>query len=304
MYLQDIVISPDIFEKINKAHDIDSDIDIDFRSYKENLNLKKLVLDSNSGNGDSKLWNQINHILQTANDFGRKKIDSILKTFLESSSKIQFVHIDEIKKYSRKDDLLNLLLNLTNKTESKIINSEDDRLKLVVDQEKDLEQIEILNFEESIKPKSLLKSRIFIYEKKIEIKKNDKFEFEKYFLPYLSNTNLIIINDRYLRIMQRAFKNLCKIISICDAKHVKIYTIIRNSEKDKFDMPFDNFKSELEKNFPNKEIEILDKPEHRRWIKTDKFIIRIDPGLDFVNNNYIADMNKVEIEFSKREDID
>jgi hypothetical protein len=56
---QEIVICPDIFEKIIESYSVDSDSDIDLKTYKENLKLKKLVLDS----GDKAyLFNSINSV--------------------------------------------------------------------------------------------------------------------------------------------------------------------------------------------------------------------------------------------------
>ncbi|MBK7159495.1 MAG: hypothetical protein IPH77_13385 [Ignavibacteria bacterium] len=62
MYLQEIVISPDIFEKISRAFSENFDEDIDLKSYKENLYLKKILFDD-VANGESIIFKEIKNII-------------------------------------------------------------------------------------------------------------------------------------------------------------------------------------------------------------------------------------------------
>ena len=97
MQLQEIVISPDIFEKIGRAFNIDADEDIDLKSYRENLDLKKIVFE-NSDDGGSSILNSIKELMEKHGDFGRKKIDSVLRSFLKPG-RHEFRKIEQPRKY-------------------------------------------------------------------------------------------------------------------------------------------------------------------------------------------------------------
>ena len=97
MYSQEIVISPDIFEKINKAFTPGFDEDLDLKSYKENLKLKSVLFDKNE-NDESILFDKIKEIMDLSSDFGKQKINSILKSLLQSG-KIAYKTIPKIHNY-------------------------------------------------------------------------------------------------------------------------------------------------------------------------------------------------------------
>ncbi|MBK6771342.1 MAG: DUF3696 domain-containing protein [Ignavibacteria bacterium] len=183
MYLQEIVISPDIFEKISRAFSENYDEDIDLKSYKENLNLKKILFDD-VANGESIIFKEIKNIISNSTGFGRQKIDSVLKIFLKEG-RCEYREIRNSKKYC-KDDVLNKVINLCVLSESNIVNSENKSLNLLKIKNQDLEEIEVLNFEELIKPE--FNSRNYCNSKQLKIERGNKFNFEEYFKPYLCET--------------------------------------------------------------------------------------------------------------------
>lgn len=116
MHYQDIVISPDVFEKIR-----DDILSIDFRSYKENLELKKLIT-------SKEIEERIKHVYLSAGGDGKKAIDYILRIF-EKSDKFKTVDENSFDKMEN-DKLTNSLLNLAFSSESKIVNTTNLGLKL------------------------------------------------------------------------------------------------------------------------------------------------------------------------------
>jgi len=296
MYLQDIVISPDIFEKISRAFSLDSDEYLDLKSYNENLNLKKILFDKNESE-ESKINNKIQEIINSSSDFGKKIIESILRNF-EKSEKIEFKEIKNCKKYA-KDILTNQVLNLSALSESKIVNSEDKSFLLLKLNNSELSELEILNFEEFIKPKS--NSKIFSLEKEINIKRGEKFNYEDYFKPYLCETKSIKIVDKYLRKREGGFLNLMKLLKNCKKlEKIEIHTIKKdNLEKYKTDITVDEVENEIKKLFPTLRINTYSTGDHIRFLETEDFKIVLDPGFDFVNKDYKAEKHDVIINFKK-----
>lgn len=294
MYLQEIVINPDIFEKISRAFSPGSDEDIDLKSYKENLKSKSILFDKNE-DGTSLIDFRIKEILSESSDFGKDRIDIILKSFLKSD-KIRYLSVSKSKKYCR-DNLLNQILNLSLSSESRIINSEDKSALLFKFKHEELNYIEMLNFEEFIRPKS--NSRIFSLEKDINISRGEKFSFEEYFKPYLNSVKNIKITDRYLRKREGGYLNLIRLLKVCDSLvNLEIQTILNDdSVKYKPDIKIEEIESEIKKLNPNIAVSFKSTGDHKRSLETEDFVITIDPGFDFVNRQYIAANHNVTITF-------
>jgi len=294
MYLQEIVINPDIFEKISRAFSPGSDEDIDLKSYKENLKSKSILFDK-IDDDSSLIYDKIIEILSKSSDSGKDRIDIILKSFLKSD-KIRYLSISKSKKYCR-DNILNQILNLSLSSESRIINSEDKSALLFKFKHEELNYIEMLNFEEFIRPKS--NSRIFSLEKDINISRGEKFSFEEYFKPYLNSVKNIKITDRYLRKREGGYLNLIRLLKLCDSLEIlKIYTILKdNSDKYKPDIKAIELESEIKKLNPKITVLFKSSGDHKRTLETEDFIITIDPGFDFVNRQYIAAKHNVTITF-------
>lgn len=301
MYLQEVVISPDIFELISKAFSENFEIDLDLKSYKKNLYLKKILLDRDVS-GKSFLYNRINKIKESSSDFGKSKIDLILRIF-DKSGRQEYKILDNKKTFSKQNKIHNQLLNLALHSDSRIINSEDSTLKLhKKNHPKELKEIEILNFDEFIKPSPENPSSIYSLEKTIKIQKGNGFQFENYFKPYLQEEEDIVIQDRYLRIKDRGYYVLCKILELCRGlKTLRIKTITReNNIKDDFDMTTDIFKNSLRNKFINVDIDISNTYEHPRKIFTSLFEITVDPGFGELvddDKNFNAYKNSIEINF-------
>ena len=294
MYLQEIVINPDIFEKISRAFSPGSDEDIDLKSYKENLKSKSILFDK-IDDDSSLIYDKIIEILSKSSDSGKDRIDIILKSFLKSD-KIRYLSISKSKKYCR-DNLLNQILNLSLSSESRIINSEDKSALLFKFKHEELNYIEMLNFEEFIRPKS--NSRIFSLEKDINISRGEKFSFEEYFKPYLNSVKNIKITDRYLRKREGGYLNLIRLLKVCDSLvNLEIQTILNDdSVKYKPDIKIEEIESEIKKLNPNIAVSFKSTGDHKRSLETEDFVITIDPGFDFVNRQYIAANHNVTITF-------
>jgi hypothetical protein len=296
MYFQDIIISPDIFKKISKAFSIDSNEELDLKSYVENLKLKRLVLDNDEENETSLFVNTIKELYCSSSDLGKKKLDLILNMFI-TPGKMKYINTSNFQNIlSSKEH--NYLLNLGMLSESKIINSEIEELKSCLLIFKNLSDIEILSFEETIKPKN--NSGIYCYEKKLEFAKGKLFKYEKYFLPYLADTKSLIVEDRYLRKKEGGFLNLMKILKICPClDKLIIKTITReNNLKDNFDITVNDLSKKIKTQFPQLEPIIYGTNEHKREMISDNFLFEIDPGFDFVDNEYIT-RNNVTIHISQ-----
>lgn len=303
MYLQEIVINPDIFEKISRAFSPGSDEDIDLKSYKENLKSKSILFDK-IDDDSSLIYDKIIEILSKSSDSGKDRIDLILKSFLKSD-KIRYLSVSKSKKYCR-DNLLNQILNLSLSSESRIINSEDKSALLFKFQHEELNDLEMLTFEEFIEPPS--ESRLYSRKRKIRVAQGKEFIFEDILKCYLVDSENIFINDRYLRNRSRGFMVLKKLLKLCsNLKAVTIHTIlINNNIKDNFDMTIEEFSTSLEKDFPNVKIEIKEtnkKIGKDRFIHNELFRIEFSPGIDFVNEKNIADKNPVRIDIECISDI-
>ncbi len=302
MYLQEIVISPDIFEKIGRAYSPDSDEDLDFMSYKKNLAMKKIVFEKGADEG-SLLWNAIEEMMDKFNDLGKQKMNSVLKPFLVAN-RVEYKTIDKAENFS-KNKIVNTILNLALITESKIINAEDKSPKALSLKHSALSELEILNIDEFIDPPSL--SRLCSLNRTIEIEQGEEFRFEKVLKGYLSDCTELEVNDKYLR-SENGTNNLIKLLSLCsDLRRVKIYTILRNGNpKDNFFFTSGEFESHLKMRFPGTSV-ILQKANSKigkdRYISDGNFKITFSPGLDFVNKDYLAEKNPILISIKRIGDL-
>lgn len=227
MFIQEIVINPDIFEKISRASSLGSYELIDFKSYNDNLKLKKILFDKDEA-GHSIIFNKINEIKKSSSDFGKHQIDYVLRNIL-SPGKFENKEIFSGKIYCS-NKILNQILNLCLLSESKIINSEDKSSVDLKDKNEELRDIEFLNFEEFIKPTD--NSRIFSLEKEINVKRGEKFLFEEYFRPYLSEVKKIKVTDRFIRKREGGYLNLIRILKICNKlEKLELFTIVKKSRK-------------------------------------------------------------------------
>lgn len=291
MYLQEIVISPDIFEKLS------TDIKLDHASYIKNLKLKKILWDKDEY-GDSKLEIKLNEILKQCSF----PFDGLIKDILDifKKDKSEYKTINEPVNYS-KNEIINILLNLSLKSDSKIINSEDKSPMNLITDKPELSQIEVLNFEEFIDPPST--SKIYSFKRTIKIPQGEEFPFENILRSYLINSEKMIVNDRYLRNRRRGFMVLVKLLKLSSKlSSVIIHTIDRDDNKnDNFDMTTNEFITDLEGIFPDINFEIKktdNKLGKNRFIKTEYFELEFSPGLDFVNEYNFADKNPVKIDIS------
>jgi hypothetical protein len=60
-------------------------------------------------------------------------------------------------------------------------------------------------------------------------------------------------------------------------------------------------KKEISKNHKNAVVKIIGKAAHERFLETEHCRITIDPGFDFVNEQYVALKNDVTIHFKLKE---
>ncbi|MBX7042361.1 MAG: hypothetical protein K1X85_05615 [Ignavibacteria bacterium] len=298
MYLQEIVISPNIFEKIGRAYSPDSDEDLDFKSYKKNLAMKKIVFEKDADEG-SLIWSAIKEMMEKFDYLGKQKMNSVLKPFL-LSNRVEYKTIDKAETFS-KNKILNTILNLALITESKIINAEDKSPKELSEKHSALSELEILNIEEFIDPPSL--SRFCSLNRTIKIEQGKEFRFQKILKGYLSDCTELEVNDKYLR-SENGTNNLVRLLSLCtDLRRVKIYTILRNGNpRDNFFYTSREFESHLKMRFPGTAV-ILQKTNSKigkdRYISDGNFKMTFSPGLDFVNENYLAEKNPILIRIER-----
>jgi hypothetical protein len=194
------------------------------------------------------------------------------------------------------NEALNSLCNLSDKTLDKLIHSENKVFSEEINKSKLKDSFEILGIDKFITPP--YDSKLVAANRSIELKKGNKFDFTNVLKPYFRDTSRLIIYDRYLRNRNRGFVNLIRILDLCgELSKCEIYTLSsKNNEINKFDIEYEDFKKELKQRFGENKIQIFSTSKHRRRIITDDFEIRIDPGLDFVNKNYICESSDVDIQ--------
>jgi hypothetical protein len=294
MIYQDIVMSPEIFSRISKAFSPETDEDLDFKSYKKELELKKIVLDKKSKTGKSEIYDEICRIINTSSDFSKQKLDSILKQFLVSGRN-EYKEIDSGTKYTA-DKKYNTIINLSLKTESKLVNCDNNCIKLLQNKFEELKDIDVLSLEEMTNPPS--KSSIFNYHRTINLKKDDHINLVKLLRFYLLNSVSFEIHDKYLRKRDSGLKKLKEIlVEFPNLKTIKIFTNFYDENQ-----LGENYvtKEEMTKELSaivNQKIEIhqISRDEHDRHIYTDKWDIFFSAGLDFLNNYNCVYRKEVKI---------
>lgn len=302
MILQDIVISPDIVEEIKNHFDIPGYY-LDIKSYNNNLQLKEIVFDDIDGNGKSMIIENYYKIAKSSNDFVKKFVNEFIdKLRYQNESKTIFLPEDKLELLYREDDFINRLLNLTKKTDSKILNSEKVlKAKILFGEFKDkLENVEVINYEEFISPPA--KSSLFVLNRTIDLEYKEKFEINKILKHYLINTENIKINDKYLRNPKGGFKVLLNLLKECiNIKNVKIYSDF--TLKDPKKRPLltkEEMRTKLCESFKcNFEINQIEINEHDRHIYTDNFDIFMSKGLDTIDNNKCINIKKAKITIDK-----
>ena len=302
MYLQEVVISPDIFEKVHKAFAKDSDEFLDMKSYLKNLKLKKIIFE-NEPLGESVISTEYFRFIDNSDDEQKRGIKAMLDIILVSD-RCSVKQVDSNSTYC-KDKIWNTLLCLSLLSESKIINAENKNHKALALKHKELSDVEILNFEEFIKPPN--RSRLFSLEKEMQFEKSSLIRFEELFRPYLSDAKKLVISDRYFRKRNGGYPNFLKIVALINSlESIEIRTYddkkLASIDKAKYKsadyVSNAELESEVKKIHPDLKIN-YGNSEHARYIETDQFRIDIDPGLDFVNQKYVADYNNVILRFKE-----
>lgn len=297
MYRQDIIISPDIFEIISRAFSYDYDVDIDLKSYIENLKLKNLMLDLAGEDNESVILKEIVKIAECSSDIGKKKIKIILDLFLKSE-RIKYVK-PETARYYHRNETMNAVLNISQLSNSKIINTETPQYRNIIQLNDELKDIELLDFVECITPPN--SSRLYCLQKKLRFNRGEQIPYKEYFLPYLYDSKNIKVYDRYIR-RDTSLENLIQVLKLSkNIVALSINTIVReNNSKDNFDLSVSEMKERLLSVFPEVQITVQKTDAHERRLITDEYDITIDPGFNFVNKHSIAEYSSVTIDISRR----
>lgn len=270
MIYQDIIICPDIFEKIKiSLSDAESE-DIDLRAYRENLRLKSLLLD----NSDDGIEQRINKIIENSNYFAKKKLLSILSEF-KKSRRLTYYSIK-----NNTSQLSEIISILSNKSNSQLINTDDPTICALKFKN---DELDILSFDELIDPPNL--SRCFAKTRDIRLKKGDIFDPYKQLKFYWDNTESLHICDDYLRQKETQFPVLAHIIkSIPRLKNLSITSSFSDSSQQDKDSYYskDEFMLKIENLTGIKPI-LIDKKAGERHYYTDYFDIDMRKGIDFFN---------------------
>ena len=191
---------------------------------------------------------------------------------------------------------LNSLCNLSEGTLDRIIHSEKNGFLTEISESNFKDRFEILGINRFVKPPT--ESKLVAARRNIEFKKGTTFLFINILKPFFRNTTHLRIYDRYLRNRSRGFLNLTRILDMCEKlSKCEIHTLhYKNNEINKFDIEYLDFEKELKEKYGEDIIEVSSTTPHRRKIITDDFEIKIDPGLDFVNEKYVARDNDVDIQ--------
>lgn len=283
MTKQEVVFCKSVFEKVK--YNFDEQEIWPSEEYYKNLSLIKIkTLKSNKKTIEKCI----------------KESKGFLKLFKHHlfSDKFEMVDSENTSDFFKDRDL-NSLFNLALNTPDKIIHSENRKYWEEVNQSNYKDEFELIGIDRFINPINY--SKLLTANRNIELRRGSKFNFVDIFAPYFRETSRLEIYDRYLRNRKRGFTNLLKIIDLC--KHLskcELHTLdFKNDEKNKFDIEFEDLEKELKQRYGSKKIELYSGAPHRRKIITDDFEIRIDPGLDFVNEEFICDSNDVDIQIRK-----
>lgn len=199
------------------------------------------------------------------------------------------------------DQNLNCLCNMSRETKDRIIHSDKKNYWRLIQKSEYKDDFEILGINRFVNP--IRSSKLIASERNIEYNEGDIFNFIPVLSPYFRSTERLQIYDRYVRKKDSGFLNLNRILDLApNLKICKIYTITYpNSEKNGFDIEFNELDEKLKSKYGDEKIELFASPKgkHRRKIITDDFEIKIDPGLDFVNEEFICEKNDIDIQIRK-----
>lgn|GEM_PF-4719594 len=278
---QKVIITPDVFSFIRDSYTFPDAEDIDFKSYKQNLKLKQLVLDKRMDGQD--ILSQTKCIVQNSNDLSKNKIEMILEEFV-MSGRITFRNVETIMEIVDNPDN-NYILNLARVAKTKVINSQKKSLLF----SKSLKEFEIADIQSFIKPPSL--SSIFSLERDIELLKGTKFNIYKSLEFYWLNTKSLIVEDDYLRKKDDAIKKregqfikLLYLIKACRnlEKLIIRTTFSDTNQKSEQYLSKSDFQREI-KNQTGLDAKIEEIKVGERHYYTDYFKIDLGKGLDFFN---------------------
>lgn len=289
MYLQDIVINPDVFEKIK-----DDILEIDFKSYKKNLVLKRLVTSKEIGE-------KFKSVKESSNDLGKKAIEAVLKIF-EKEEKYFHLESDGFKPFIRNNVISNALLNLAINSNSQIINSENKSIKLLLSSIPEAKNVEVLTINETINPPP--ESKLYCFNRIIKLKKGDYFNIYESLKWYWLNTTSLNIEDNYLRHKKRQFPLLIELIKSCkNLNRLEIHTDFQDHKQQKeiyYDQ--DDFEKELLDETGIKPTIISEHVDERHYF-TDHFEIILGKGIDFFDlGKFKVKKNRITIEITTQND--
>lgn len=284
MQKQEIVISPDVFRTVTDC--ILSGVNnFDIATYKANLKDKKFVFDIGAED-KSLLYDQIVEHVKSVPDFARKLCLSMFNVW--KSDSIEFKNLSKSKKYFT-DDFLNILVNIALQTNSKIINSENADLNSKISLKKmseraDFNEIEVLKINDIAKPPNQSKLKC---SRKITLQKNDDFSFDKQIFPFISDTENIILKDRYIR-KRSVFYSILKpmLERTKKLKVIEFVTILVDNPNDTKTKNFtcEELEKEILKITKTKIIFTESSREmHDRHLITDEYDLHFSSGFDFVD---------------------
>ena len=299
MFLQEIVISPDIFETISNFFSTNPKQRLDFDTFMENLKLKKMVIETECVE-DSEISKETERLKERASDLGKHYMDSILRKFNRTDKFVQKSIVD-CNVFSD-DRLRSLVVNLGLLSESKIVISTRREYRKLRDEFQELSELEILDLRQFNKPPS--ESKNFVWERRIKRNKGQYFNFMVILKPYLIDSENIEVRDRYLR-GELGSKTLLKLLSLCcNLKSAKIITIAKDKTDDNFKYTFAEFKDLLSSNCPRVEFTFSNTKDYipkDRYISNERFTLYFStPGIDMVNDDYIVGKNGLRIEIEKK----
>jgi hypothetical protein len=282
MEYQNLLIAPDLFDYLSRYHSGDPACDdVDLKLYKNNLKLKRLILDKEED--ENGIYKTIKNIIRNSSDFAKDKLEIIIEEFIQSK-RIYFSNSNTNIKYVKNKNH-NYYFNLAKSTDTKIINSQVDILLY----KNQITDFEILSIEDFNDPGS--KSFLFNQRRDISLSKNDIFNIYEVLRFYWINTESLIIEDDYLRKLDNVetkregqFPKLIRLIETC--KNLKKLIIrtpfsdIRQNSKEYL------CKNDFEQQVLNQtgiRPTIEDKKMGERHYYTDFFHIHLGKGLDFFN---------------------
>lgn len=284
---QNIIISPDVFEYLGgyiKGEPYCDDVDM--RSYKQNLKIKRLVLDKREDSDG--IYERIKNIIKNSSDLAKDKLQIILDEFLNSERhtfKENFLSREYVKNKEH-----NYLFNLAESTKTKIINSQ----KEILVYKSKINEFEILNIEDFIEPP--FNSTLFSIKRDIDLTKGTTFNLYEILKYYWINTKTLIVEDDYLRHSKNQFPKLIQLIKTCTSLMSLTIKSLFTDKKQSGGEYKSKLDFEKEIYFQTGIAPILEnkKAGERHYI-TDYFNIHLGKGLDFFNEYYKVWRDKATI---------